>query len=256
MIGGINQTGKNVSWYNWLKFRVVLGMTVLFCNAGLKAQYVDLTWDLVAHYSLDGHAEDISGYANHGSAYGATFTADRHGVANRACFFDGIDDYINCGRKLEPIRSELTVSCWVHAGNNGGEGHIVSSYDFTADAGFILGIQDGLVRWAGRIGSGAFIRLNSYTRIDDGRWHHLLGVVDGENWSLFVDGRLENRMETGFSATNLDCTAPLTLGMHFYGDNGDHRYFKGILDDVLIYRRVLNPCEIEILTSGNLFLER
>lgn len=235
---------------------IFLSLLTAFGGNRLRAQYVDLTWDLVGHYPLDGDARDISGYGNHGSIAGAIPAEDRQGMPDRAYYFDGIDDHINCGRALEPVTSAVTVSCRVKVEPGSRACHIVSKYDFTADAGFILGLQDGLVRWAGRIGSGLFIHLNSSTRVDDGNWHHLLGMVDGSSWYLYVDGVLENRLETGFPGTDLNCTAPLTLGMHYYSDNGDHRYFRGVLDDVLIFRRALNPCEMEILNNGNIFVER
>ena len=50
---------------------------------------------LVAWYPFDGNASDMSGNGNHGTVHGASLGTDRHGVANRAYSFDGVDDWID-----------------------------------------------------------------------------------------------------------------------------------------------------------------
>ena len=37
----------------------------------------------------------MSGNGNHGTVNGATLSTDRHGQANKAYSFDGVDDYID-----------------------------------------------------------------------------------------------------------------------------------------------------------------
>ena len=51
---------------------------------------------LVAWYPLDGNGTDQSATANHATVYGATPTADRHGVAGKALLFEGSgsNDYL------------------------------------------------------------------------------------------------------------------------------------------------------------------
>ena len=48
----------------------------------------------IAHYPLDGSADDISGHGNHGTVNGATSTTDRDGIPDRAYEFDGVDNHI------------------------------------------------------------------------------------------------------------------------------------------------------------------
>ena len=49
---------------------------------------------LVAWYPFDGNASDMSGNGNHGTVNGATLSTDRHGHADKAYSFDGMNDYI------------------------------------------------------------------------------------------------------------------------------------------------------------------
>ena len=53
-----------------------------------------LSTGLVAYYSFDGNASDMSGNGNHGTVNGATLGTDRHGVAGKAYDFDGVNDWI------------------------------------------------------------------------------------------------------------------------------------------------------------------
>ena len=216
-----------------------------------SGQYVDLLWDRIAHYPMAGDAGDISGNQNHGLVSGARLVQDRHGNADHAYFFDGVDDHIFCGYGLEPLNSAISVSCWIRFSEPSGYSHILSRYDYTNDAGFILGVQDGLLKWSGRVGSGQFITMNSITPLNDDQWHHVVVVIDDNIWRIYVDGILENQVNSGFEETLLHCREPLTLGFYFRGDGGDHRYFRGYMDNVILYKRPLNECEIRFLFEGD-----
>jgi hypothetical protein len=229
---------------------VLMCLPAIWPGTILNAQFVDLLWERLAHYPFSGDAQDISGFENHGSVYGATLVEDYRGGTGNAYFFDGLDDYIDCGNGMVPLSSAVTVSCWIKAGPELDNSHIVSRYDFASDGGFILGTQDGLVRWAGRMGAGRFIKITSMTRIDDDRWHCLAGVVNGNRWSLYIDGVLENQLVTGDQESDLSTTASLTIGCYCGGESDDRQYFRGSVDNVLIYGRALNECELEFIFSG------
>lgn len=215
------------------------------------AQHVDLLWDRIAHYPMDSGAHDISGFDNHGLVSGAVLSPDRKGRAGQAYYFDGEDDYINCGTGIEAITSSLSASCWIKTDGTKVSSHILSKYNSDSDAGFILGLQDGRLMLAGRNSSDQYIRLTSRSRIDDDRWHHVMGIIDGNFWSLYVDGILENQLELHNRRTIMQNTEALILGKYIQGNNGDHMHYKGFLDEVIIYKRALNECEIEVLYTGD-----
>lgn len=234
----------------------ILTGLLLMVSGPLNAQYVDLLWERVAHYPFANDASDISSYENHGLVNGANLTTDRNGKIGQAYSFDGLNDYILGGTLAETISSSVTVSCWIKTSGVQSYSHIVSKYDYAVDAGFILGIQNGLALWAGRVGSGLYIRLTSRSRIDDGQWHHLLGMIYGSTWSVYIDGALENQTEIEYRRTSLDCNMPVTIGMYNVGDDGNHRHFSGKIDEVILYGRPLNDCEIEVLFGENYMDER
>lgn len=222
----------------------------LLAAVSVHAQYTDLHLERLAHYPFTLQAEDISGFSNNGIVYGAVKEVGYLGEADEAYYFDGTDDFIDCGDRLTGISSRLTVTCWIRSDTVTDNCHIVSKYAYLSDAGFILGMEDGHAKWASRIGTGQFIRMTSDVRIDDGAWHHLAGMVEGPVWSLYLDGNLVNQVNTGTDSPDLSNSAHLTIGAYQKeeGEVGDH--FRGRIDNVIIYGRTLNDCELEFLYTG------
>jgi len=59
---------------------------------------------------------DKTPYENDGTIYGATFTTDRMGQPNKCMYFDGVDDYIDCGTNQQDLSlSSATISMWIKA---------------------------------------------------------------------------------------------------------------------------------------------
>ena len=69
---------------------------------------------LVAWYPLDGNGTDQSATANHATVYGATPTADRHGVAGKALLFEGSgsNDYLQAPFNQALSSSAISYSVW------------------------------------------------------------------------------------------------------------------------------------------------
>ncbi len=214
------------------------------------AQYGNLLFERIAHYPFTIDARDISGMGNHGSVSGVLFTDEDFEGDGHSYYFDGVDDKIVCRSYNLEFSSSVTVSCWIKTDISTENRHIVSKYNLDSDGGFILGIQEGYAKWAGRMGTGQFIRMTSATRVDDKRWHSLIGVVSQGNWYLYVDGILEGLVETGAATTDLSADAPLTFGYPSSGDPENQWHYEGLLDQVIIYGRPLNDCELEILVNG------
>lgn len=70
-------------------------------------------------------------------------------------------------------------------------------------------------------------------------WHHVAATYDGAFMRIYIDGVLANQMAiAGSISVN---TNPLSIG---YQHGYPKEYFKGTLDEVRIWHRVLSPCEI------------
>ena len=217
----------------------------------------DFSNGLVAAYSFTGNANDNSTYANHGVNNGATLVNGLDGSANSAYeFVSSQQDYINFGTDNRGVTDEVSISLWVKTTNTTADQMIVAKYNYVVDKGYEIAIQGstGRVITAGRDGSGTYYTSGySTTVINDGNWHHVLGVVRGNVWEIWVDCELENSFTTSTVNPDLTNNEPLTIGMWFSGNGaGNFHYFDGVVDEVRFYNRELNSCEIELMCDSSI----
>ncbi|MFC6591169.1 LamG domain-containing protein [Deinococcus lacus] len=74
----------------------------------------------------------------------------------------------------------------------------------------------------------------------DGKWHHLAGVIDGQEARLYIDGELVNETEV---EGQLGWT-PYAWNLGRNAEAPEGRGFKGTVDDVRIYPFALTEAEI------------
>ncbi|NQU23537.1 MAG: LamG domain-containing protein [Candidatus Nealsonbacteria bacterium] len=80
---------------------------------------------------------------------------------------------------------------------------------------------------------------NGTTELGDGRWHHVVGVYDGQFVRIYVDGIEESSQKAG--PVTLDSNAnPLFLGCA----GGQSEFFGGEIDEAAIYTRALSATEV------------
>lgn len=79
--------------------------------------------------------------------------------------------------------------------------------------------------------------------INDSVWHHLVGVVNSSHVAVYVDGAL-NEINTHSLKGNYFGSNPLVIGDV---SNLGNAWFRGTIDEVMIYNRVLSETEISAL---------
>jgi hypothetical protein len=102
---------------------------------------------------------------------------------------------------------------------------------------------------------------NGTSIINDGQWHYIVGVRDGDNDEnhLYVDGVLEKTMDVNDQAYSGNFESDDRITMGSYDDPKDY-YYEGVMDEVVIYDRALPANEIEsyfkacIILSPNIYL--
>ena len=108
---------------------------------------------------------------------------------------------------------------------------IPSNYGLGTWGGFLLfGFTDT---------TGADVNVFSSTSYADGDWHHVVGVFDGEELSLYIDGSLVASDSAG-GATPSTSSGALNIGS--YGGAGLH--FNGSLDQIRIFSEALSTSEV------------
>ncbi len=225
--------------------------TLIFNNI-TGSNNTNLDSGLVAYYPFNGNANDESNYDNHGTVQGgASLTNDRLGNENAAYYLDGINDNINIPHN-EQINFDntgsFTVSIWVKQ-DPGMDTTDVTSFLCKHEGGYHNGyyffMNDPDVNYCSETGhvcfyvsSGAHGEAYSNTRIDDNNWHHIIGIYRStdEKALLYIDGIKQD--DTGERGSSLYSPDDLNLGKILTN------YWKGKINDVRIYNRVLSDEEI------------
>ena len=93
--------------------------------------------------------------------------------------------------------------------------------------------------------SNAYKDIIATTTTNDGQWHHYLGVNDGTNLKIYIDGVLDNSNTNGSNGTLLNANG--RIGARWNNLN----LFSGLIDEVAIFNSELSASDITtIYNSG------
>jgi hypothetical protein len=214
---------------------------------------------LLLYYSFDKDEGDKvtnqGGKGNHGKVHGTTWTA--HGRVGGARTFNGKSDYISRDYDetsgLFPTDTPLSVAAWfktssatpieqiivaTHFAGIGRDGYFlcVDTRSLGGKAYWFSGSNDATVR--------------SKLAVNDGQWHHAVGIRDGRESFLYIDGVLQGKATVADSLV-YEHRAPFRIG-HVENNGAPHArnesfYFKGTIDEVMIFDRALTAEEIQQL---------
>jgi len=159
----------------------------------------------------------------------------------KALFFDGIDDYVDCGNDESlDITDEITIEAWVNRrGNSGDQHNVIIRKSETYE--IVVQESDRRVWWALNTANYWTINLTGYY-LPNNDWHHLVLAYHKDNGGgLYVDGEVVQPI----AADGPISPSGYNLGI---GDNLENLggwNFKGIIDEVRIYSRALSEEEIK-----------
>lgn len=212
---------------------------------------VNLTQGLVTHHPFTGNANDLGPNALHGNVVNATLTTDRNGIANSAYYFDG-SSYIELpyhnSYSFSP-QGAFSISVWVLPDMNNtwpAQGVVIKAppnSDFTLSS-WNYGIY--VLTYHAMSGYAYNHILNGTTSfVQNLCWYNIISTYNNGVWNLYVNGRLEssNTAQTNFILQ--DGFSKIAFGKkgESFGD-----WYKGKMDDVRIYNRVLTQDEIDSLS--------
>jgi trimeric autotransporter adhesin len=237
-----------MKYYSQLK-PVILLFFILFslsCTESLKR-------GLVAYYPFNGNAKDESGNNNNCKVIVAKLTTDRFGENNSAYYFNGDSAMIYTEIKnMTDLRTPHSISWWFYIEDlqtytdSMGAGNMFALVNSSAGIGVQAGFRAPAYKTSGfdvwKWGGGTFLKVE-YP--DFQKWHNCTYLFDGKTHRLYYDGR------EAANSTELPCNGiPTTLMFGNYPSGT--QYFKGKLDDIYIYNRILKPEEInKLFTRSN-----
>jgi len=207
---------------------------------------------LVAHYPLDGNAEDSVG-STAGVIVGAMPVPDRNGVANGAMAFDGDGDYIEFAHTSAlDLVDDFTISAWIdlepatsdtdfytifEKSDPDRGGH--SRYGVWVQGGHLWGCFEASDNAQQPCGE-------STSEVPVNDWHHVAAVRSARRMLLYLDG-----VEIGNAFVGLEEVSRTPFNAFIGTDRYEPSpaYLRGAIDDVLVHSRALTPGEIEALAE-------
>jgi len=213
--------------------------------------------DLMIWWKLDepsgNTAFDSSGHATHGFLRGGP--AWVLGVKDGALQLDGRDDYVAVSGVYYGLANNtgVTVAAWIRTTNENDQ--IIFSFDRNEYWRLEIngpGAEAGKIGWDLMTDAGQ-VDLAGRTRVDDGQWHHVAGVFDRGQVSIFIDGQVDATTRAGntFGTGNprFGFVGVGSEATTFDGDKAPESYFDGEVDDVRLYTRALSAEEIARLAA-------
>ncbi|MBN2590594.1 MAG: PD40 domain-containing protein [Sedimentisphaerales bacterium] len=199
---------------------------------------------LVHYWSFDEAYDNIVNDVisdKNGDIVGASWT---EGVSGSALSFDGDNDYINFGDILDnEIKDEFTIGVWVKLAD--GALQKATNYVFWKD-------DDRPAIHIGSNGQVAFGHwyegesgLHSSHVLEEEKWYYLLYKYDGSEFTGYVNAEYTgSHPDSGYSPGG---------NVRIGGDGNFTRYFKGKIDELMIFDRALADEEIMQLYEHGLY---
>jgi hypothetical protein len=217
---------------------------------------------LIAWWKFENDTNDSAGF-NNGTIYGNPTFVD--GKFGRAICFDG-NDYIDCGNpdSLDFGTGDWTISAWIKTTQTGTD----QQDEALLNRGTVIangGDEAGGIRYAlavneGQLGSITLTTDNdtskvqavSRTAVNDGAWHHIVGMRNAEQLYIYVDGVLDggSYLPAGY---DLSGTSQHNAYIGVITDNRDnslYKYFVGAVDEVCIFNGAIDANGVSALYSG------
>ena len=210
---------------------------------------------LVAHWTMSQDSlkgsllADKTPYENDGTIYGATFTTDRKGKANKAMSFDGVDDYIDCGNNsVLTIADNITISLWFKNEHTPPEySAYLCRYQVTNNKRiWTVSYANGIRSYWSKNGQSGIA--TSAINVENGVWYNFVCTFESGIVKQYLNGELKTTDDISASIDSLyETSTRLVIGAR---DDGLNYYMNGSIDDVRIYNRALSQAEITTLYNS------
>lgn len=215
----------------------------------------NLSADLVAYWKMEGPdtatvASDSSASQAHGSILSGARYEPQSGLANGGGLSLGLNDSARVELPVDLFEqmTQSTFSFWMHSASSGEMG-VLSAPSAANDNAYLVLIKDGNVRLYGRPTRGEFVEWP--VNVSSGSWHHVAITLDtdADVAELFLDGISQGVQSANFLPADMELAV---LGHDADSVNGDYfpfQRFRGFLDEVRLYHRILTEEQVAALSQ-------
>ncbi len=204
--------------------------------------------NLIVYYQFNGNTGDSSGNGHNGTPLNSpTFGTDRFNHTNSALQLNGTNQYVSLPNSIS-IENDISISFWMKTDfSDSGSwpfGTFIIDRDLcvpTGDWSVGLGLG-GKLQW-----NTGTVLLTSTQNVNDDSWMHIVVLRDATDGTknIYINGQLNASISFNNEAfTNNSISIYVGASVC---DTETHRYYKGLIDDLRIYDRVLSEAEIQQL---------
>ena len=211
--------------------------------------------DLAGLWRFDDNADlglDSSSSLNQLSESGG-ISFEENGRFNGSAEFDGIDGMLNSADIAADLPSDgpYTVAAWIKPEETGARGIVGwGNYGSGSSVNALRIFEDNGFRhywWGNDLDALDADVDDAGVDLDDGEWHHVLAVFDGDERSLYLNGEL---LVSDVPGTNNATGANFAVGRTCTFCGGGE-FFSGQLDDVAVFNIALTEQQIQAVMSGD-----
>ncbi len=204
------------------------------------------TSGLQGYWSFDnGTAVDQSGGGHNGTLLGNTLATDAW--SGKGLCYDGISSSVDNG--VFPSTELLTVSAYILVDSQMVASPPTSSSIVDHSNNFVLRLKNvgGSLKFEGSFNGWGGMRIDippvqSTTTVTGNKFYHVAMTCDGWDFKLYVNGVKEAQTRVTY---NECCGANIGNPVLYFGSQGNSsQRFKGIIDEVRIYNRILSASEV------------
>jgi flagellin-like protein len=192
----------------------------------------------VSNIVLDG-----SGNNNHGTIYGATWI---DGKIGKALSFDGVDDYVNRPSVAGLNRSALTFMFW--SKQTGLRSFYMHPIGLFAGHRATIYVGPQSYGYAYKFASINGVDYEGLIATLDENWYFIAATFDGTQIKCYLDGTLKVTVSASGSITGGD--ESLFIAATGSGSSPSSNWFCGLIDEVRIYNRALDGCEVSFSNAN------
>lgn len=176
--------------------------------------------------------------------------------------FSGSEDFLKStnGVAMAPTdNSSFSMAAWIKTGQDGAiVGKTNDAFaDGSSDSNIFLRTDSGTPTWQLEYNSSNDEdTLTGSTTVTDNNWHHVVGVRDGWNFTIYVDGEQDAHftksdyyVDDGYREYNTALNPDAAVDIGHYREQST--FFPGQIDDVRIYPYALTEAQVQTVMQDS-----
>ncbi len=204
----------------------------------------EITDGAIARYTFDGNTLNSLGEEYNGISYGISYAPNRDLMDNEAAFLNGTGSYVELPTDFD-IESR-SISVWFSA-------HEISDYNriYNSDHANLNYGSINMDVYQNSQSDKKYLRMENgggqgkdlIIEIEENVWYHAVLTIGPASVKAYLNGQLYDETEISYHHS-VDGNPNAYIGSN---RNGTGSFFKGSMDDLIIYDRVLDASQVELL---------